>query len=151
MWLPSHVPSLSCCRLIIILLSISYLILLKSVHTFLFYNKYYLETLLTYSDSSKISFFNQFHQVGSVVVGYHQRRKVFYQKLSLRDLAKVYNAKLAELITGLLESIFFANQHPKVYHIQLYADNISAIFIASNPKPQQDQLMVYIFYQKALR
>jgi len=63
----------------------------------------------------------------------------------------VYDAKLAGLITGLSESISFAYKHPKVYHIRLYADNISAISIAANPKPRQGQLMAYIFYQKALK
>jgi len=63
----------------------------------------------------------------------------------------VYNAELAGLVTGLSESISFAYKHPEVYYIQLYTDNISAIFIAANPKPQQSQLMAYIFYQKALR
>jgi len=63
----------------------------------------------------------------------------------------VYDAELAGLVTGLSESISFAYKHPKVYHIQLYANNISAIFIAANSKPQQGQLIAYIFYQKALR
>jgi len=63
----------------------------------------------------------------------------------------VYDAKLTGLITGLSESISFAYKHPEVYYIRLYADNISAIFIATNSKSRQGQLMVYIFYQKALR
>jgi len=63
----------------------------------------------------------------------------------------VYDIKLAVLVTGLSESISFVYKHPEVYHIQLYANNISAISIAANPKPRQGQLMVYIFYQKALR
>jgi len=86
--------------------------------------QYHPEILLIYSDGSQISFFNQFHQVESAVVGYHQRREVFYQKLGFGGSAEVYNAKLAELVTRLLESISFAYQHPEVYHIQLYANNI---------------------------
>ena len=97
------------------------------------------------------SFLNQFRQVGSAVVGYHQGREVFHQKPGLGGSAEVYDTELAGLVTGLSESISFAYQHPEVYHIQLYADNISAISIASNPKPRQGQLMAYIFYQKALR
>ena len=97
------------------------------------------------------SFLNRFHQVGSAVVGYHQGREVFHQKPGLGGSAEVYDAELAGLVTGLSESISFAYQHPEVYHIQLYADNISAISIASNLKPRQGQLMAYIFYQKALR
>jgi len=107
--------------------------------------------MLTYLDGSQISFLNQFHWVGSAVVGYHQRREVFHQKLGLGSSAEVYNTKLAGLITGLSESISFAYKHPEVYHIQLYADNISAISIAANPKSWQGQLMAYIFYQKVLR
>ena len=99
--------------------------------------QYYPETLLTYSDGSQISFLNQFRQVGSVVVGYHQGREVFYRKLGLGSSAEVYNAELAGLVTRLSESIFFAYKHPEVHHIQLYADNISAISIAANPKPRQ--------------
>ena len=113
--------------------------------------QYYLETLLTYLDGSQISFLNWFHRVGSVVVGYYQEREVFHWKLGLGGSAEVYNAELTGLVTGLSESIFFAYKHPEVYHIQLYADNISAISIAANPKPRQGQLMAYIFYQKALR
>jgi len=63
----------------------------------------------------------------------------------------VYDVELAGLVTRLSESISFAYKHPEVYHIQLYADNISAISIAANPKPRQGQLMAYIFYQKVLR
>jgi len=113
--------------------------------------QYHPKTLLTYSDGSQISFLNRFHQVGSAVVRYHQRRDVFHCKLSLGGSAKVYDTELAGLVTRLSESISFAYQHSEVYHIQLYADNISAISIASNPKLQQGQLMVYIFYQKAFR
>ena len=112
--------------------------------------QYYPKTLLIYSDSSQIFFLNQFHQVGSVVVGYYQRREVFYWKLGFGGLAEVYDAKFVKLVTGLSESISFAYKHPKVYHIQLYADNISAISIVSNPKLWQDQLIAYIFYQKTL-
>ena len=113
--------------------------------------QYHPETLLTYSDGSQISFLNRFRRVGSAVVGYHQGREVFHQKLGLGGLAEVYDAELAGLVTGLSESISFAYKHPEVHHIQLYADNISAISIAANPKPQQGQLIAYIFYQKALR
>jgi len=112
--------------------------------------QYHPETLLTYSDGSQISFLNWFHQVGAVV-GYHQGREVFHQKLGLGGSAKFYNAELTGLVTWLSESISFAYKHPEVYHIQLYADNISAISIAANPKFWQGQLMAYIFYQKALR
>ena len=119
-------------------------------NSFVNQTQYYPETLLIYSDSSQISFLNQFHQVGSVVVEYYQRREVFYWKLGLGGLAEVYDVKLVKLVTGLSESISFAYKHPKVYHIQLYADNISAISIVSNLKLWQDQLMAYIFYQKAL-
>ena len=79
--------------------------------------QYHLETLLTYSDGSQIFFLNQFHWVGSAVVGYHQRREVFHWKLGLGGSAEVYNAKLAVLVTRLLESISFAYKHSKVYHI----------------------------------
>jgi len=113
--------------------------------------QYHPETLLTYSDGSQISFLNQFCQVGSAVVGYHQEREVFHQKLGLGSSAEVYDAELAGLVTGLSESISFTYQHLEAHHIQLYADNISAISIVSNPKPRQGQLMAYIFYQKALR
>ena len=113
--------------------------------------QYHLETLLTYLDGFQISFLNWFHQVGSAVVGYHQGREVFHQKLGLRGSAEVYDAELAGLVTKLSEYISFAYKHSEVYHIQLYADNISAISIASNPKLWQDQLMAYIFYQKTLR
>ena len=113
--------------------------------------QYYSETLLTYSDGFQIFSLNQFCWVRSTVVGYHQKREVFHWKLDLGGSAEVYNAKLAEIVTRLSESISFAYQHSEVYHIQLYTDNISAISIASNPKPQQGQLMAYIFYQKAFR
>jgi len=113
--------------------------------------QYYPKTLLTYLNGFQISFLNQFCQVGSAVVGYHQGREVFYWKLGLGGSAEVYNAELAELVTGLSESISFAYKHPEVYHIQLYADNILAISIASNFKPQQGQLIAYIFYQEALK
>jgi len=93
--------------------------------------QYHPETLLTYSDGSQISFLNQFHRVGSAVVGYYQGREVFHQKLGLGGSAEVYDAELAGLVTGLSESISFAYKHPEVYYIQLYADNISAISIAS--------------------
>ena len=99
--------------------------------------QYYLEILLTYLDGSQISFLNWFCQVGSVVVEYHQGIKVFYQKLGLGGSAKVYNTELTGLVTGLSESISFVYQYPEIYYIQLYADNISAISIASNPKPWQ--------------
>jgi len=118
-----------------------------------FVNKaqYHPETLLTYSDGSQIFFLNQFCQVGSIVVEYHQGREVFHRKLDFGGSAEVYNAELARLVIRLSESISFAYQHSEVYHIQLYTDNISAISIASNSKPQQGQLMAYIFYQKAFR
>ena len=96
--------------------------------------QYYPETLLIYLDGSQISFLNQFRWVGSAVVGYYQGREVFHWKLGLGGSAEVYDAELAGLITGLSESISFAYKHPEVYHIQLYADNISAISIAANPK-----------------
>ena len=79
--------------------------------------QYHPETLLTYLDGSQISFLNQFHQVGSAVVGYHQEREVFYQKLGFGGSTEVYNAELAGLVTGLSESISFAYQHPEVHHI----------------------------------
>ena len=112
--------------------------------------QYHPETLLTYSDGSQISFLNRFRRVGSAVVGYHQGREVFHRKLGLGGSAEVHDAELAGLVTGLSESISFAYKHPEVHHIQLYADNISAISIAANPKPRQGQLIAYIFYQKAL-
>ena len=96
--------------------------------------QYYPKTLLTYLNGSQIFFLNWFCQVGSVVVGYHQKREVFHQKLSFGGLAEVYNTKLTELVTGLSESISFAYQYPEIYYIQLYADNILAISIASNTK-----------------
>jgi len=96
--------------------------------------QYYPEILLTYLDSSQISFLNRFHQVRSAVVGYHQGREVFHQKLGLGGSAEVYDAELAGLVTRLSEFISFVYKHPEVYHIQLYADNISAISIAANPK-----------------
>jgi len=59
-------------------------------------------------DGSQISFLNQFCGVRSAVIEYHQKREVFYQKLGLRDSAEVYDTELAELVTGLSESISFA-------------------------------------------
>ena len=97
--------------------------------------QYHPETLLTYSNSFQIFFLNQFYWVRSAVVEYYKRREVFYWKLGLGGSAKVYDTELTEFVTGLLEFISFANQHPTVYHIQLYTNNILAISIASNSKP----------------
>ena len=120
-------------------------------NSFVNQSQYHPEAPLTYSDGFQISFCNQFYRVGSAVVEYHQRREVFHWKLGLGGSAEFYDAELAGLVTGLSESISFVYKHPEVYYIQLYADNISAISIASNPKPWQGQLIAYIFYQKALR
>jgi len=87
--------------------------------------QYHPKTLLIYSDGFQISFLNWFCWVGSAVIGYHQGREVFYQKLGLGGSAEVYDIELAELVTRLSESISFAYKYPEVYHIQLYADNIS--------------------------
>jgi len=66
-------------------------------------------------------------------------------------MAEVYDAELTGLVVGLKTAITKAESLPEIRHIHIYADNVSAIKTAPDPKPRQGQLLAYTFYQHMLR
>jgi len=71
--------------------------------------------------------------------------------MSLGGKAEVYDTELTGLVVGIRTAISKAESLPRVHHIHIFADNVSAIKTVSDPKPCQGQLLAYTFYQHMLQ
>jgi len=64
---------------------------------------------------------------------------------------EIYNAELTGLVVGIRIAISKTEFLSRVYHIHIFANNISVIKMDSDPKPYQEQLLAYTFYQYMLQ
>jgi len=80
--------------------------------------------IIVYTDSSQET---RFRRTGAAAVGFHQGNETFKQRMSLGSIAEVYDAELTGLVVGLRAAIMKAESLPKIHHILVYADNMSAI------------------------
>jgi len=106
--------------------------------------------IIVYTDGSQRSIGQRFQRTGAIAVGFCQGNKIFKQKIGLGDRAEVYDAELTRLVVGIRTAIVKADSLHRTHHIHIFANNISAIKMVSDPKPHQGQLLAYIFYQHML-
>ncbi|KAF5377839.1 hypothetical protein D9615_006682 [Tricholomella constricta] len=103
--------------------------------------------LLIYSDGSMLDApgDQQKKNVGWGVVGYHKDKEVIARRGGLGHTAEVYDAELTGLVVAAKEATTYAQRHPRITNLHIYADNTAAVTSSFEPKTQPGQYNISAF------